>query len=266
MGSLGFNWLGTGASVSFPSLHLLLWSLITSISYLGGTWFYFKAMKIGEASRVAPALSLNQIWAVLLATVFLGEIFSWVIYIGVAFIFLGCFFISYSKDFWRLKGQVLPLMIAGTILYSSGGIISKYLVGFYDYWPVFAYGRLFSGVILFVYFIWRFRTMRQESWRVYTFSALSETLTVIAGVLYIAALVTGPAALVSAVNASHYVWIFIWSILLSLWLPQILKEELRRGSLVMKSLAISFIIVGVVIISLYTVDYETVDYETPLIN
>jgi len=81
---------------------------------------------------------------------------------------------------------------------------------------------------------------------------LSETLSWIGGFLFTAALAFGPVALVSAVNAVHYVFIFLWALILSIWFPRILKEEISRTSVLLKAFSIVLIVVGVVVISIYS--------------
>ena len=64
---------------------LVLSGLATGISWL----FYFHALKIGPASRVAPLDKLSVPIAVLLAALFLHEAMTWKIVLGVALILCG---------------------------------------------------------------------------------------------------------------------------------------------------------------------------------
>lgn len=61
---------------------LILSGLATGASWL----FYFRALKLGQASRVAPLDKLSVPLAVLLAVVFLGEPLTWKVAAGVALI------------------------------------------------------------------------------------------------------------------------------------------------------------------------------------
>ncbi len=80
-----------GSTVHFSSLtsqnyiFLFFSGLATGASWL----FYFRALKIGEVSKVAPVDKLSVVFAILFAFVFLGEKPSLQIMIGAIFILIG---------------------------------------------------------------------------------------------------------------------------------------------------------------------------------
>jgi transporter family protein len=66
-------------------LFLVLSGIATGLSWL----CYFRALQLGEASRVAPVDKLSVIFAIVLAAVFLRERLTWQHYAGGALILSG---------------------------------------------------------------------------------------------------------------------------------------------------------------------------------
>src|SRR5690348_5105356 len=66
-------------------LFLVLSGLATGLSWL----CYFRALQLGEASRVAPVDKLSVVVAMVLAAVFLGEHLTWQHWVGGALIVSG---------------------------------------------------------------------------------------------------------------------------------------------------------------------------------
>ena len=63
------------------------WFLVASGLATGLSWLcYFRALKLGDVSQVAPVDKLSVALAILLAVVFLGERLSWMQGIGAALV------------------------------------------------------------------------------------------------------------------------------------------------------------------------------------
>jgi transporter family protein len=90
---LVFTWsvaAGT-ATISFSGISRQSWTfLLLSGVATGLSWLcYFRALQLGEASRVAPVDKLSVIFAIVLAAMFLGEQFTIKKMIGGALIAAG---------------------------------------------------------------------------------------------------------------------------------------------------------------------------------
>jgi len=79
-------------SISGRSWFFLLFSGLAT----GASWFcYFRALKLGEASRVAPIDKLSVVFVAIFATLFLGERLSLPNWLGVACIALGAILVAW---------------------------------------------------------------------------------------------------------------------------------------------------------------------------
>ncbi len=73
------------------------WFLVLSGLATGASWLcYFRALQLGEASRVAPVDKLSVVFVILLAALFLGEKLSWHQWLGGAFILVGAIVIAWK--------------------------------------------------------------------------------------------------------------------------------------------------------------------------
>ena len=74
-------------------IFLILSGIATGLSWL----FYFKALQIGEASKVAPIDKLSVVFTILLSFLILREPFSWKVLLGGLFIVGGSLIILVDK-------------------------------------------------------------------------------------------------------------------------------------------------------------------------
>jgi transporter family protein len=73
-------------------IFLILSGIATCLSWL----CYFRALQLGQASRVAPVDKLSVVVAIVLAAIFLHERLTWHHWIGGTFIFVGAVVLAYG--------------------------------------------------------------------------------------------------------------------------------------------------------------------------
>jgi transporter family protein len=73
-------------------IFLILSGIATGLSWL----CYFRALQMGEASRVAPVDKLSVVIAIALAAIFLHEHLTWHHWIGGSLIFTGAVVVAYA--------------------------------------------------------------------------------------------------------------------------------------------------------------------------
>lgn len=84
------KWQNPLALSRWSMLALLLSGLATGLSWL----FYFRALKVGNASVVAPIDKLSVVFVAIVSVVILGEKLQWGQWLGVALIVLGSMLVA----------------------------------------------------------------------------------------------------------------------------------------------------------------------------
>lgn len=233
----------------------LPWSLlgiVAGFSLYPGIILYFKAMAVEEASRVISLWYISPIFVLLLAYVFLGEKLSLPSYLGIVFLILGAMFISYRKEKGKkaVMSPALGLILASGIVFSGYEVLTKYVLDVMDYLSYFFWnfiGTAMIGFSLFCLpkirgtFLSDIKRMNRNIlfWRI-----INTSLSLIATVFYYIAISGGPVSLVSAASSIEPFFVFAFILLLSLFVPRILKEETGKKVLTIKASAIILIFVG----------------------
>jgi len=74
-------------------------ALVAGIFSILMTVFYFKALKIGEVSRIVPLFYLSPLFILIFAGIFLGEVFTPLNYLGIFLLVFGGILISSTNPF-----------------------------------------------------------------------------------------------------------------------------------------------------------------------
>ncbi|MFA6016889.1 MAG: EamA family transporter [Patescibacteria group bacterium] len=77
----------------FSLIFLILSGVATGLSWL----FYFKALQMGEASKVAPIDKLSLVFTIILAAIILKEKINFAIVVGAVLMSAGAIIISFAK-------------------------------------------------------------------------------------------------------------------------------------------------------------------------
>lgn len=216
-------------------------------------YFYFKAAALEEISRVVPLLFLSPMFTAVLAFVFLGESFTLPKYLGVAAVILGALLVS-SR--FPLRIQVRPhlwLMLLSAVSTSVHYVLAKYLLTSTDYWSVFALTRLVMSVVAIPLFFRHSRdlthTLKKHSWKVAGVMALDQYIALSAILILFKAASGGPISLVMALSSVQPFFVLLFAVLLSLFWPQLIKEEIARSTVLQKLAAIALMFIGVLLIT-----------------
>ncbi|HCO38689.1 MAG: EamA family transporter [Aquificota bacterium] len=87
----------TGIKMDFSIKDLFFIAIGGIMSGFLGLFFFFKAVKEGHVSVVAPIASTSPLWGSLVAFLFLGEPFSWLRLFGILLVVCGIVLISLSS-------------------------------------------------------------------------------------------------------------------------------------------------------------------------
>jgi transporter family protein len=228
-------------------LLVLLAGLLNTITMV----FYFKALSLEEVSRIVPLFNITPLFIMIFAALFLGEIFTPLKYLGILLLVAGSVLIGYNKGF-RL-GKSAAYMIICLIAATFYQITTKYLLGFADYWSIFAYGRLSAVLFLIPVLIISYKdlisTLKKHAKNVILSVSASELIALAASILAIAATSLGPVTLVNALGGIQPFFVLLVTVLLSRFLPHILEEEISKKTVIQKMIACTLIFVGVFLVT-----------------
>jgi drug/metabolite transporter (DMT)-like permease len=218
---------------------------------------YLQALQVEETSRVAALVYVFPIFVFLGAFVFLGEILTIKDYAGGALLVLSAVVISYrpaQTDSPAIFSPALKYMAIFWVFTAAYALASKFLLAFMDEWHLILWSSL--GSLLAVLPLLGVKEIRKEAVTYFRggpflFCALmaDEVFDFLGRGAFIFAYSVGSVALVSSVSALQPFITLIYVILLSLFVPGILQEELDRKTIVLKTGAIILIVAGVYLVS-----------------
>ncbi len=254
------NTLLAGESVQSETLALIGLSILTGVVHAVSITANFFGLEMSDVSTFVPLVSTDVILVALLAFLFLGEEFSWPIYLGIGVIFLGVFLISLDLSAGLTLGspRTLYMGLFVAALFGLTDILLKYLTFELNMFEIlFWYGV--GGIAAFgVYGGWRAISDPTTTAVVPFLSGIASV-----GGLFIVtrglglgigfftltrALELGPVSLVITIVKLQVLLVFFAAIVLTKLTPEVLYEHVDARVFIQKFTASVLIISGVVII------------------
>jgi uncharacterized membrane protein len=235
-------------SFIFPTV---LFAMAVGLFPLLAFWFYSKALMIEEISRITPLFQFIPIFVVLLSVVFLNEILSVQRYFGVAIIVIASILISYrSSKSGKSLSSALKFMIPFSVVLAVHATLEKFLLTHIDYWSLFFWNIL--GAFCGILFLLTFSKPRREftdavtavGKRAFFVVLVGEGVYFLGTICWLIAASMGYVSLVSAFAGLQHFFVFIYVLLSSLFVPNLLKEETSRGVIALKVSAIALMFAG----------------------
>ena len=219
---------------------------------------YLQALQTEETSRVAALVYVFPVFVFLGAFVFLGEILTIKDYAGGTLLVLSAFLVSYrpAKKDGRNGGlsPALKYMAVFWVFTASYALAAKYLLSFMNEWHLIFWTSL--GGFMMVLPLLGMKSIRKEVSEYllispYIFSVLmaDEIFDFLGRSAFIFAYSVGSVALVSSVSALQPFITLFYVVLLGLFVPGILPEEMDRRTIALKIAAILLIVAGVYLVS-----------------
>jgi uncharacterized membrane protein len=210
--------------------------------------FYFKAIKEEEITRVIPWFEFSILLTAVGATIFLNVALSLKQYLGIIVLLAGLIALTAKKGFGlKIDKWVLTMIIASAI-YATATLLEKYLLNGlnpFHLYSVFLIGS-FLGYLPFALIKKQEITegLKTKNWPVISL-LFSEFFGIGAMLLGILALNQGLATLVTVLISSQHIFLLAGTILISLFYPAIIKEDLKGEVIGLKFIAIIAIIFGI---------------------
>lgn len=235
-----------------PKLYIFF-ILGTGVIWAFQNVFYFKALKIGEVSRVVPLFHLSPLFILVFAGIFLGEVFTPLKYLGIFLLIAGAILIS-AKSFTRISfDKAFWWMMLSVVGLSAYYILIKYLLNFTDYWTIFAWMRIGATIglipIFYLYMPELVNTVRRHGKKVIVVMSTTEILNLVAVLFITIAASIGYITLVNALSSVEPFFVLLFIIILSRFFPSILKEEISKSIIFQKIAAIVLMFVGAILIT-----------------
>jgi hypothetical protein len=168
----------------------------------------------------------------------------------------GALVLSLDKKL-SLKGfklRLVLLMLAATFVLALSSVLFKFFAVKDDYWTTTFWN--FTGEALFGFAILlsaRYRHQFAQLFRrhpgpVIGVNAANELINLGGGLGVRYAMLLAPVALVSAISATTTLFVFVFGVLLTLFLPRLGREDLSARNLVQKALGAILVAAGVMLV------------------
>jgi uncharacterized membrane protein len=252
--ALPFIWLFQPGVFS-PPLQSIAVMTASGVMYITSMLFYLRAIQSEEASVVAPFFQLTTIFTFVLAWLMLGELLTWKAAGGAALIMAGVLFLSLDSDLRlrSIKLRVVLGMAICTAILALANVLFKFYAVRDDFWTTtfwtFVGEALFGAAILAQR---RYRTHFLHLVRTHTGALLgvngaNEIINLGGGLSVRYATMLAPVALVSAVASTTTLFVLVLGTLLSWLTPSLSREDISRGNLARKAVAVVVVTAGVLL-------------------
>ena len=218
---------------------------------------YLLALQVEETSRVAALVYVFPIFVFLGAFLFLGETLAAKDYAGGVLLVCSALLISYRPTQGGRPAVVSPALKYMAVFWVSTAayaLAAKYLLSFMNEWHLILWSSL--GSMLAVLPLLGRESVRKEFATYFrsgsfllTALLADEVFDFLGRGAFIFAYAFGSVALVSSVAALQPFITLVYVILLGLFVPGILQEDLDRKTMALKTVAILLIVVGVYLVS-----------------
>ncbi|MCX6740946.1 MAG: EamA family transporter, partial [Candidatus Parcubacteria bacterium] len=265
----GIAWLVLGLIVLpfFFPLHLsgTLIGLAAIAGFLAGlNWLiFYKALTKEDVSRVIAIFYLYPAFVAIWAGLLLNERISLIKWIAVFLAIAGAIIISLKKESAKapikFSNSFLLILLGAALFEPAIEIIDKYALSSLLSSPLLYLSLSCSGFVLVaIILLIRSRSLRQQSWQfiktkrsTVKMVLLAHAVYFLANLFFLLAVPFTKIIYVSTVSVAQPVFVFIFSIILSVVRPKLLKESLSLKTVLVKIFAIVLIVGSVLIITLF---------------
>ena len=238
-------------------------ALISCVSgFLAGIYLVlmFWVMRMQDVSRVVPITSTHPIFVAILAQVFLGEIISFLAWAGILVTVGGAALMSFgptTRRSERGQNQFVPfaLLMVSSLAFGLSQYLTKVVAEDIDIWSMFVWRGVGLGIACVGIMIRKsmfpdlVRAIRDPM--SIGLTVLTEgVLVLIAVILQLLAIYSGPVSLAVTVMAIRPLFVFILGIALSLGVSRVLDEPLEGRILAVKLVAIALTVGGIMAVTL----------------
>ena len=238
-------------------------SFTAGVLFVLAILFFYKLIKLGEISRIIPIVGgAVPIFTLILTYSFLGERLTG--YQLIAFfllVFGGVIMLWPRKDKINLPigkaslTKKLTLAIIAALFFAGSFVLTKFIFTEQPFINGFIWIRLGGFLGAWLLFLWPgshqiiFKTTETIKGRSVGLLISNKVLSALAFILLNYAIFLGSVTLVNSLQGIQYAFLLIIALFLSKKFPQILKEQISRGMILQKIMAILLIALGLGILA-----------------
>lgn len=237
-----------------PSLKIAGIAVAGGLCDLLATWFYYAALKAGEASEEMAAMGgFTPVATVALSIPLLGIHLDGRL-IGFAVMTMGGFVMFFAEKLPLVK--MLPRVLAAAAFFGMTGVLQKLAfngANFVSGYVFFTIGTFVGAIALLLRPTWRrqiFEHSQDAPARSKAGYMMNRLVAGVGSFLVVFAVSRIAPSLVEAISGVRYVVIFIGAYAITRWRPSWFKEDFTRRALVIKIVATSLVIAGLILVGL----------------
>ncbi len=238
-----------------PSLEIAGIAVTAGICDLIATWFYYAALKAGEASEEMAAMGgFTPVATVLISIPLLGIHLDGRL-LGFAIMTMGGFVMFMAEKLPLSK--MLPRVLAAAALFGLTDVLQKLAfngTNFVSGYVFFTIGTFGGSMAILLRPTWRrqiFTHSQEAPARSKVGYMMNRLVAGVGSFLVVFAVSRISPSLVEAISGVRYVVIFIGAYLITQWRPAWFKEDFTRRTLIIKIVATTLVIVGLILVGLH---------------
>ncbi len=234
-------------------LELLLLYVLDISLWVIAVLLYYKAIQLGEASRVVTAFNTIPIFTLALAVLLIGESVSAAQLAGIVLLVLGAILVSAKKTRGVSVRKWIFIVPIAAVLFGLDTVVTKFLLASVDWFSLLVLRALilfalFSLALPF-YYKKLFSIVKKKP-KALLVATASELFYFPGRGLLTIALSISSASIVSAVTSIQPFFVLLIALASSIFFPKFLREEIDVEHVAIKSIAVILAVAGAAMVSL----------------
>lgn len=238
-----------------PTNYEIIIALLSGATYAAAMYYMAKALRIDQASQVAPMIGgLQPIFVLAFAWWFLPEELLFKQYLGIFLLVAGSILMALELGRKRLFTESFKYIVISSIFFGLSYATLKLVYLQQNFASGFVWTRF--GTFLFVILLillpnnWAKvkENFKQSGEKVKAIFVVGQILGAISFLLVAFAISLGPVTVINALQGMQYAVLFIIILLLAKKYPEFLDEPLRRPIVIQKTVAILILIAGLALV------------------
>lgn len=220
---------------------------------------WYKALSLDDASRVGPLFQSIPVMVLVMSFLFLGERLGGQELLGFLLVLIGGFLLSvknFKGGFFSFR-KSLGWALLSSFLFAVPLVIFKSVTLERGFWDSLGYEFLGGGIgaILLYGFIKiskqskfqeEVKSLKSKTWGIL---AANEGIYLVSRITNFYAISLVSVTLVTVVGGLQPFFMLIFGLILSVWFPKIVKEDIQKSIIFLKLIAIVLIFIGVWMVS-----------------